>query len=207
MERHGVSERRACQVLGQSRSTQRYHVRRLPDEGPLTARICELAAEYGRYGYRCVTALLNAEGWRVNHKRVERIWRREGPKVPHKQQKRRRLWLNDTASIRLRPERKNHVWSYDFVHDRTHDGKAFRTLVVIDEFTRECLAMVCARKLNADAVIYTLAELFCSRGVPEYIRSDNGAEFTAVKVQKWLARLQVSPLYIEPGSPWGKRIR
>ena len=177
-------------------------MRRLPDEDPLTVRICQLAAEYGRYGYRRVTALLNAEGWNVNHKRVERIWRQEGLKVPQKQQKRRRLWLNDTASTRLRPVRENHVWSYDFVHDRTHDGRAYRILVVIDEFTRECLAMVCARRLNSDAVIHALTELFCSRGRPQYIRSDNGAEFTANAVRRWLGSLEVAPLYIEPGSPW-----
>jgi putative transposase len=202
MERYQVSERRACRVLGQPRSTQRYQIRRLPDEELLTVRICELAAEYGRYGYRRVTALITAEGWNVNHKRVERIWRQEGLKVPQQQQKRRRLWLNDTASIRLRPMRKNHVWSYDFVHDRTYEGKAYRILVVIDEFTRECLSMVCARRLNADAVIHTLTELFCNHGTPEYIRSDNGAEFTSLMVRKWLASLEVSPLYIEPGSPW-----
>lgn len=166
-----------------------------------------MAAEYGRYGYRRVTALLDAEGWKVNHKRVERIWRQEGLRVPQKQQKRRRLWLNDTASIRLRPVRKNHVWSYDFVHDRTHDGRAYRILVVIDEFSRECLAMECARRLNSDAVIHTLTELFCTHGAPEYIRSDNGAEFTAKAVRKWLASLEVAPLYIGAGKSLGERVR
>jgi transposase InsO family protein len=133
---------------------------------------------------------------------VERIWRQTGLKVPQKQQKRRRLWLNDTASIRLRPIRRNHVWSYDFVHERTHDGRSYRILVIIDEFTRECLALKAARKLNSDAVIHTLTELFCCKGKPEYIRSDNGAEFTAKPVKSWLGELEVAPLYIEQGSPW-----
>jgi putative transposase len=177
-------------------------VRRLPDEDPLTARICELASEYGRYGYRRVTGLLRSEGWRVNHKRVERIWRQARLKVPQKQQKRRRLWLNDTASVRLRPVRSNHVWSYDLVHDRTHDGRPYRILVVIDEFTRECLALRVAHKLNNDEVIHTLTELFCCKGKPEYVRSDNGAEFSAKAVRSWLGELEVAPLYIERGSPW-----
>ncbi len=177
-------------------------MRQLPDEDPLTVRVCELASEYGRYGYRRVTALLRSEGWKVNHKRVERIWHQAGLKVPQKQQRRRRLWLNDTASIRLSPIRRNHVWSYDFVHDRTHDGRSYRILVVIDEFTRECLALKVARKLNSDDVIHTLTELFCSKGKPEYIRSDNGAEFSAKAVRSWLEELEVAPLYIERGSPW-----
>ena len=160
-------------------------------------RVCELSSEhpeYRRYGYRRVTALLRSEGWAVNHKRVERIWRQEGLKVPQKQQKRRRLWLNDTASIRLRPVRRNHVWSYDFVHDRTHDGRSYRILVIIDEFTRECLALNAARKWGGDEVIHTLTELFCTRGRPEYIRSDNGAEFTAKVIRSWLGELEVAPL-------------
>jgi putative transposase len=165
-------------------------------------RVCELSSEYGRYGYRRVTALLRSEGWGVNHKRVERIWRQEGLKVPQKQQKRRRLWLNDTASIRLRPVRRNHVWSYDFVHDRTHDGRSYRILVIIDEFTRECLALNVSRKWCSDEVIHTLTELFCTKGKPEYIRSDNGAELRAKVVRSWLGELEVAPLYIEAGSPW-----
>lgn len=197
-----VSERRACTVLGQHRSTQR----RLPvirdDEAELTARIVELACQYGRYGYRLITGLLKNEGWRVNHKRVERIWRREGLKVPQKQPKRRRLWLNDGSCIRLRSEHKNHVWSYDFVFDRTGDGRAFKMLTVIDEYTRESLAIKVGRKLRSRDVLECLGELFVSRGIPKHIRSDNGAEFTANKVRAWLKRLGVKTLYIEPGSPW-----
>ena len=162
----------------------------------------ELASEYGRYGYRRITALLRQRGWRVNHKRVERLWRREGLKVPRKQPKRRRLWLNDGSCVRRRPERKNHVWSYDFVQTRTAEGRAVRLLTLMDEYTRECLAIRVGRKLGSEEVIETLADLFVRRGVPEYLRSDNGPEFVAKILREWLARLQVQTLYIEPGSPW-----
>ena len=145
-----------------------------------------LATKYGRYGYRRITALLKQDGWRVNHKRVERIWRREGLKVPQKQPKRRRLWLNDGSCVRKRPEYRNNVWAYDFVMDRTHNGKRFRMLTIIDEYTRECLAIKVDRKLNSTHVVDTLLDLFVMHGVPEYIRSDNGSEFTARLVREWL---------------------
>ena len=172
------------------------------DEEALTQRIVELACEYGRYGYRRITALLWQEGWQVNHKRVERIWRQEGLKVPKKQPKRGRLWLNDGSCIRLRPERRNHVWSYDFVHDRTYTGKAYRLLTVLDEWPRECLAIEVDWKLNSERVLACLARLFVERGVPDYIRSDNGPEFTAEAVREWLGRIGGKTLFIEPGSPW-----
>ena len=197
-----VSERRACRVLGQPRATQRYHKQIADDEEQLTQRIVALASEYGRYGYRRVTALLRKEGWLVNHKRVERIWRREGLKVPQKQPKRARLWLNDGSLIRLKPEFMQHVWSYDFMHDRTHNGVPFRILNVIDEYTRECLAIRVARRLTHKDVLEVLHDLFCERGVPVHIRSDNGSEFTAQRVRTWLSKLSVKPLFIEPGSPW-----
>jgi len=162
----------------------------------------ELACEYGRYGYRRVAALLRAEGFAVNHKRVERLWRREGLEVPQRQPKRGRLWLNDGSCVRLRPERRDHVWSYDFVQARTRDVRAFRMLTVIDEYTRECLAIDVARKLKADDVLERLADLFVRRGVPGHIRSDNGPEFTAKAVRGWLGRVGVTTLSIEPGSPW-----
>lgn len=197
-----VSERRACQVLGQPRSTQR-HVRKVPeDEELLAEQIVALASQYGRYGYRRITALLRNEGWRVNHKRVERIWRQEGLKVPQKQPKRGRLWLNDGSCIRLRPMKKDHVWSYDLVMDRTSDGRPLRILVIIDEFTRECLSMYVSRRIKSQDVLDQLYKLFLSRGTPEHIRSDNGAEFTANAVRSWLKDLGVTTLYIEPGSPW-----
>ncbi len=201
-DRFGASERRACRILKQPRASQRYLPVERDDELPLTRRLIELAAMYGRYGYRRVTALLRREGWRVNHKRVERIWRREGLKVPKKQPKRGRLWLNDGSCVRLRPEHRDHVWSYDFVQARTHDGRAFRMLTVIDEYTRECLAIDVARRMRSDDVLERLAWLMATRGVPEHIRSDNGAEFTAKAVRGWLGKVGVKTLYIEPGSPW-----
>jgi len=198
-----ISERRACMVLGQSRASQRRTPCPAADEEHLKEDIVRLACKYGRYGYRRITALLNnTEGWQVNHKRVERIWRQEGLKVPKKQPKRGRLWLNDGSCVRLRPEHKDHVWSYDFMEERTTDGRKFRILNIIDEFTRECLAAVVERRLNSQNVIDTLFNLFVLHGIPEYLRSDNGGEFTAKAVRKWLAKLGVKTLFIEPGSPW-----
>jgi len=201
-EQMDVSERRACRVLKQPRSTQRYQTRQADDEEQLTARIIVLASDYGRYGYRRITALLRNEGWEVNHKRVERIWRQEGLKVPPKQPKRGRLWLNDGSCIRLRPEHSNHVWSYDFVQDRTHNGVAFRILNIIDEYTRECLQARVERHLSHEEVLEELAWLFCTRGIPDHIRSDNGPEFTAERVRQWLPTMGVQTLFIEKGSPW-----
>ena len=197
-----ISERRACAALGQHRSTQRRVPRGREDEARLTADIIELARLYGRYGYRKIAALLRHAGWLVNDKRVERIWLREGLKVPRKQPKRGRLWLNDGSCIRLRPEHRDHVWSYDFVEDRTHDGKKYRMLNVVDEFTHECLAIRIARKLKAIDVIDVLSDLFILRGVPGYIRSDNGPEFVAKAVQEWIAAVGAKATYITPGSPW-----
>ena len=169
------------------------------------ARIIELAAQFGRYGYRRITALLIMEGWKVNHKRVERIWRREGLKVPQKQPKRSRLWLNDSSCIRLRPEHKDHVWSYNFVAARTADGRPLRILTILDEYTRECLNIAVQRQIRSQDVISVLTDLFLRRGIPEYIRSDNGPEFTAKAVRDWLNRLEVKTLFIELGSPWENR--
>ena len=197
-----MSERRACQVLGQPRSTQRRE-RQIPSDEPrLRERITELASEYGRYGYRRVTAMLHAEGWQVNHKRVERLWRQEGLKVPQKQPKRKRLWWNDGSCLRLRPAYKNHVWSYDFVADRTSEGHAIRMLTILDEHTREFLTIDVARKLKSEDALERLSDLFIRRGVPKYIRSDNGPGFTANNIREWLNRVEVQTLFIEPGSPW-----
>lgn len=197
-----VSERRACRAIEQARSTQRYQRVVIDDEERLTQEIVRLASKFGRYGYRRVTGLLRNDGWEVNHKRVERIWRAEGLKVPKKQPKRGRLWLNDGSCIRLRAEYPRHVWSYDFVADRTHDGRAFRTLNIIDEFTRECLAIRVGRSLKTEDVQACLTELFCSRGVPVHLRSDNGSEFANQKIRTWLNELGAKTLFIEPGSPW-----
>jgi transposase InsO family protein len=176
---------------------QRHQSKPRDDEALLTQAVILLATKYGRYGYRRITALLKQDGWRVNHKRVERIWRREGLKVPQKQPKRRRLWLNDGSCIRKRPEYRNHVWAYDFVMDQR-----FRMLTIIDEYTRECLAIKVDRKLNSTDVVDVLLDLFVIHGVPDYIRSDNGSEFTARLVRQWLKKLKVKTLFIEPGSPW-----
>jgi putative transposase len=197
-----VSERRACAALGQHRSTQRKVPRGRDDEERLTADTIALARQYGRYGYRKIAGLLEQAGWLVNDKRVERIWRREGLKVPHKQPKRGRLWLADGSCIRLRPGHRNHVWSYDFVEDRTHDGRKYRMLNVIDEFTHECLAIRVARKLKAIDVIDVLSDLFILRGIPGHIRSDNGPEFVAKAVREWITAVGAKTAYIEPGSPW-----
>ena len=202
MRKFDVSERLACRVLGQHRSTQRKAPKGRADDAALTADIVALATEYGRYGYRRIAAMLRAAGWAVNVKRVERIWRLEGLKVPSKQPKKGRLWLDDGSCVRLRPERPNHVWSYDFVEDRTHNGRKFRMLNVIDEFTRECLAIRVARKLKSIDVIEVLSDLFILRGVPGHIRSDNGPEFVAKAVQDWITAVGAKTAYITPGSPW-----
>jgi transposase InsO family protein len=203
----GVPERRACRVLGQHRSTQRKPPTRPDDETALTAAIIALATRYGRYGYRRITALLQAAGGVVNRKRVERLWRREGLKVPARQPKRGRLWLNDGSCTRLRPEYANHVWSYDFVEDRTHDGRKYRLLNVIDEFTRECLAIRVDRKLSSTDVVDVLSELFILRGIPGHVRSDHGPGFVAKAVRGRIATVGARTAYIEPGSPWENGLR
>ena len=161
-----------------------------------------LASEYGRYGYRRITALLRIAGWRVGKDRVQRIWRREGLKVPLKHRPRGRLWLNDGSCMRLRPERPNHVWSFDFVEGRTHDGRSLRILTLIDESTRECLALKVDRRINSFGVLETLADAMLVHGVPEHVRCDNGPEMIAHALREWLAKLGTKTLYIAPGSPW-----
>jgi putative transposase len=198
----GLSERRVCRAVGQPRSTHRYKPEVCDAEAHLTRRIIELASEYGRYGYRRIRALLWREGFRVGKDRMERIWREEGLKVPQRQPKRGRLWFNEGSCVRLRAAYPNHVWSYDFVHDRTHDGRAIRMLTVMDEYTRECLAIDVARRLNSEDVLDRLAQLFVDRGTPDQIRSDQGPEFTAEAVRDWLGRVKVKTLFIERGSPW-----
>jgi len=162
----------------------------------------ELARQFGRYGYRRIAALLREASWSVSDGRIERLWRREGLKVPQKQPKKGRLWLNDGSCVRLRPKYRNHVWSYDFVHCRTDDGKVFRTLNILDEFSQECLAIKVDRKLNSRNVIDALTDLFILRGSPAFIRSDNGPEFIAQAVRDWIAAVGAKTAYIEPGSPW-----
>jgi len=197
-----VSERRACRAVSQIRSAQRYVPLPNPFQLKLRDRVVALATEYGRYGYRTVTSLLNQEGIDVGRDRVYTIWRQEGLKVPQKQPKRARLWFADGSCIRMRPEYKNHVWSYDFVSDTTKNGKPFKILNIIDEFSRECLASFVQRRIRSQDVILVLADLFLKHGIPKHIRSDNGPEFIAKILRQWLKDLDVKPLYIEPGSPW-----
>ncbi len=197
-----MSERRVCLLIGQAHATQRYQATE-PDDGVgLTAAIIGYATQYWRYGYRRITALLRRDGWIVNHKIVERIWRQEGLKVPREQPKRGRLWLTDGSCLSLLPCWPNHVWSYDFVMARTHDDKAFRLLTILDEYTRECLAIEVYRSLDADAVLHQLTQLFVRRRPPDYLRSEKGPEITAKAVQEWLSRVGAKTLYIESGSPW-----
>ena len=197
-----VSERRACRAIGQVRSGYRYVPQPDPSQERVRERIIALAKEYGRYGYRTVTDLLRREGWNVGKDRVYTIGRQEGLHVPQQPPKRARLWRADGSCLRLRPEQPHHVWSYDFLADRTQDGRPFRILTVLDEDTRACLASVVARRIRSQDVLLILAELFVNRGMPTHIRSDHGPEFIAIKLRPWLKQLGGAPLYIEPGSPW-----
>ncbi len=200
-----VSERRACKAIGQARSTQRYMGEKVDRDRVLAERMMVLCRENPRYGYRRVWALLRREGWAANKKRVHRLWREEGLKVPNKQRKRRRPLLEGTSEngcARRRAEHKDHVWSYDFVMDRTEDGRRLKMMPVVDEYTRECLAIEVERSITAEDVIATLARLFEERGEPRHIRSDNGPEFVATALKRWLKASGVGTLYIEPGSPW-----
>ena len=202
VDKFATSERRACRVLGQPRASQRRRPQRRADEARLVERMLELVRLHPRYGYRFITAKLRQEGWRVNAKRIYRLWRREGLKVPKKKRKRRRLGVSDNACHRRRAEHKDDVWCWDFVFDRTESGTALKWLSIVDEFTRECLALKVDRSITSEDVIDTLAELFAMRGVPRHIRSDNGPEFIAQAIQRWLAQVAVKTLYVEPGSPW-----
>ena len=199
---YSPSQRRACQIVGQDRSSQRYCCIRLPDEDEVIAEIVQLAREYGRYGYRRITAMLRLKGYRINHKRVYRIWRELGLKVPKKQPKRKRLWLNDGSCIRLRAEHRNHVWSYDFVETKTSKGRRIKILNIIDEYTRECLASHAAFRIRSEDVKDILQQIMLRRGTPEYIRSDNGSKFIAKHLRDWFSELSIAPMYITPGSPW-----
>jgi len=197
-----VPERRACRTLSINRNSYRYEPVKREDEDEITEKIIETVTNFGRVGYRMVTNMLRNDGTLINHKRVERIWRKEGLKLPKKQSKKRRLWLNDGNCVRLRADHRNHVWSYDFVEDKTCNGRKIRILNIIDEYTHECLASVPRRSWRNNDVIEVLAGIMLLRGTPEYLRSDNGSEFTAKKIRKWLLNAGVTTAYIEPGSPW-----
>jgi transposase InsO family protein len=197
-----VSERRACGVIDQARSSQRYRSRPRDDERELVSGMLELVKQHPRYGYRRVWALLRAEGFKINRKRVYRLWRQEGLKVPVKRHKRRRLGTSENGIVRHRATHPDHVWAWDFVHDRTQDGRPLKFLSIVDEYTRECLALEVRRSFRSEDVIDVLKELFVIRGTPGHIRSDNGPEFIARAIGAWLGIAKVQTLYIAPGSPW-----
>ena len=197
-----VSERRACRVNDQPRTSQRYRSKPRDDERALVKRMLELVRERPRFGYRRIAALLRKEFWRASATRIYRLWRREGLKVPQKKRKRRRLGKSENGCHRRRAEHKDHVWCWDFVFDHTTSGSTLKWLSIVDEYTRECLALKVDRSITSEDVIDTLAELFAMRGVPRHIRSDNGPEFIARAIQRWLAQVEVETLYVEPGSPW-----
>jgi len=198
----GTSERRTCKTLGIARSTQHYKSAPKDDEEGLRLALIRLAKQYGRYGYRKIAALLRAEGWQVNHKKVERIWREEGLQLPQRHKKRRRLYHKDSSVIRLRPKHPNHIWSIDFVHDKLSNGRSYKMLTVIDEYTRQALCVVAKPRMGSAEVLDALYPLLLQHGKPEYIRSDNGAEFVAKLLQRWLTKAGVKPIQIYPGSPW-----
>ncbi len=197
-----MSQRRACHVLDQPRSTQRYPSERVEKDRVLTQAILEKAYAQKRWGYRKITTLLRQEGWHINSKRVYRIWRQEGLQVPYKQHKRKRLGCSDNGCNRHQPKYYNHVWSIDFIMDQTGDGRRLKMLPVLDEYTRECLTIEVSRRMTSESVVATLEYLFSVRGVPAYIRSDNGPEFRADAIRTYLSSRDVGTLYIEPGSPW-----
>jgi transposase InsO family protein len=202
-QRFRIAERRACRLLDQPRSTQRQQpAPARPDETRLVRRMLELVRAHPRFGYRRIWALLRREGWRINRKRVYRLWQREGLKVPRKQRKRRRLGHSANGCQRRRPLGKDDVWAWDFIHDRTSDGRPLKWLSVVDEYTRECLVLEVRRSLPAGAVVELLVKVVELRGTPAHVRSDNGPEFIAAAIRHWLAQDGIETLYIEPGAPW-----
>jgi putative transposase len=201
-EQFTVSERRACQVTGQPRTSQRYQAKPRDDERALVKRMLELVRQRPRFGYRRIAALLRKEFWRASATRIYRLWRREGLKVPQKNRKCRRLGKSENGCHRRRALHKDHVWCWDFVFDQTTSGSTLKWLSIVDEYTRECLALKVDRSITSEDVIDTLAELFAMRGVPQHIRSDNGPEFIARAIQRWTKQLSIETLYVEPGSPW-----
>jgi len=197
-----VSERRACQVISQPRMTQRYKTKRPDKDKALTAEIRRLAKKHKRYGYRMITAKLRQDNWNVNHKRVQRIWQKEGLQVPYRRKFKKANGSSQNSCCLKKAEYKNHIWTYDFMSDQTEDGRRLKLLTVLDEFTRESPAIEVGRSIRAKDVIAVLEYLFMVRGAPKYIRSDNGPEFIADAIKKWLKKKHVETLYVEPGSPW-----
>lgn len=201
-QRLNTSERRTCKTVGMARSTQQYKSRRQDDDNTLRLALIRLAKHYGRYGYRKIAKLLRIEGWHVNHKKVERLWREEGLQLPVRHKKRKRLYHKDSSVIRLRPQYRNHIWSVDFVHDKLSSGRPYKMLTVLDEYTREALCVHVRAKMGSADVLDALYPVLLKHGKPEHIRSDNGPEFIAAGLQDWLTRVGIKPLRIYPGSPW-----
>jgi putative transposase len=201
-EAFGVSQRRACRLLGQPRATQRQTPKTSAEEERLVRRMLELVRRHPRFGYRRIGVLLRREGWRVNRKRVYRLWRQQGLKVPRKQRKKRRLGHSGNSCVRRPAEHKDHVWSWDFLHDRTSDGRPLKWFTLVDEYTRECLALEVERRMTAQTVGAVLTAVVETRGAPAHIRSDNGSEFIAKAIRSWMTRLGLETLYIAPGAPW-----
>lgn len=197
-----VSQRRACRVLGQARSSQRKEPRRREEEEKLVGEILVLVRRHPRFGYRRIWAMLRRKGWRVNRKRIWRLWRQQGLKVPRKQRKKRRLGSSANSCVRRRAGYRNHVWAWDFIFDRTSDGRALKWLTLEDEYTRECLALAVGRGMTAQGVIEVVRKVIGERGAPAGLRSDNGPEFIAQALREWLAAARIETLYIEPGAPW-----
>ena len=198
----GTSERRTCRIIGLARSTQQYKAASRDDDQALRLALVRLAKQYGRYGYRKIARLLRVEGWQVNHKKVERLWREEGLQLPQRHKKRKRLYHKDSSIIRLRPRYPNHIWSIDFVHDRLSNGRSYKMLTVLDEYTRQALCVAVRIRMGSADVLEALYPLLLKHGTPEYLRSDNGPEFIAGPLQEWLTRVGIKPIQIYPGSPW-----
>jgi len=188
--------------VGIARSTQQYKSATQHDDQALRLALIRLAKQYGRYGYRKIAELLRIEGWKVNHKKAERIWREEGLQLPKRHKKRKRLYHKDSSIIRLRPLYPNHIWSIDFVHDKLSNGRPYKMLTVLDEYTRQALCVAVNIKIGSAEVLEALYSLILEHGKPEYIRSDNGPEFIAAALQEWLLKVGISPIQIHPGSPW-----
>jgi putative transposase len=202
-QRFEVSERRACQIVDQPRSSQRYISTKATKDAALMHRTVALSRKNPRYGYRRVWALLRREGWEVNKKRIHRLWREAGLKVPaSRERKRRRMGTSENGCTRRRAEYPGHVWSYDFAMDATEDGRRLKIMPIVEEYSRECLALEVERSITAEDVVKTLDRLFTERGAPSFIRSDNGPEFIAEAVKRWLEVSGVKTLYVEPGAPW-----
>ena len=197
----GCSERHTCKTVGIARSTQNYKTARQDDDS-LRLALIRLAKAFGRYGYRKIAQLLRIEGWKVNHKKVERLWREEGLQLPKRHKKKKRLYHKDSSIIRLRPKHPNHIWSIDFVHDRLSNGRPYKMLTVLDEYTREAMCVAVKSRMGNAEVLEALYPLFLKYGRPEFIRSDNGPEFIAEAFQTWLNKVGVKPIRIYPGSPW-----